>query len=186
MPLVHLRPFMLCFVGIDFKVKVIECGNSDGTSKRVKLSVWDPSGQQRFRTLTSAYYRGAHAVFFVYDVTSMASFQHLSSWLALFDKNGDMDAVKVLVGNKVDGKRVVEREMAEAFAAQHGMLYFSDTSAKTSVGIAGIFQQASLAVVMRLNLLPNSPQPDDCGAVVSSKSGEVLVDNSTDRSCSIA
>lgn len=36
----------------------------------VKLQVWDTAGQERFRTITSAYYKGAHGVFVVYDLTS--------------------------------------------------------------------------------------------------------------------
>lgn len=56
-------------IGVDFKVKSIEL---DG--RRYKLSIWvsgdvdgpahaqDTAGQERFRTLTSSYYRGAQGV----------------------------------------------------------------------------------------------------------------------------
>lgn len=41
----------------------------------------DTAGQERFRTLTTAYYRGAMGILLMYDVTSLDSFNHLSYWL---------------------------------------------------------------------------------------------------------
>ena len=84
------------FLGIDFKQKLI---NLDGVP--IKLQIWDVSwilkseivnyetmifhlqtaGQERFRTLTTAYYRGAMGILLMYDVTSLESFNNLSYWL---------------------------------------------------------------------------------------------------------
>lgn len=54
-------------VGVDFKRKIMEV---DG--KQVRATIWDTgifqvyflilAGQERFRTLTSSYYRGAHGI----------------------------------------------------------------------------------------------------------------------------
>lgn len=45
------------------------------------LFLRDTAGQERFRTLTTAYYRGAMGILLMYDVTSLDSFNHLSYWL---------------------------------------------------------------------------------------------------------
>ena len=36
-----------------------------------------PAGQERFRTLTSSYYRGAQGIIFAYDVTRKDTFKSL-------------------------------------------------------------------------------------------------------------
>lgn len=39
-----------------------------------KLQIWDTAGQERFRTITSAYYKGAHGIIVVYDMCNEQSF----------------------------------------------------------------------------------------------------------------
>lgn len=71
-------------VGIDFKVKTVFRGD-----KRVKLQIWvrcgcdllvgswhlqDTAGQERYRTITTAYYRGAMGFILMYDITNEESF----------------------------------------------------------------------------------------------------------------
>lgn len=43
----------------------------------VKLQIWDTAGQERFRTITSAYYKGAHGIIMAYDLTNEQSFQDI-------------------------------------------------------------------------------------------------------------
>jgi hypothetical protein len=46
----------------------------------VKHDFFVTLGQERFRTMTPAYYRGTHGVIVVYDVTSAQSFASLKRW----------------------------------------------------------------------------------------------------------
>merc|ERR1712013_832659 len=57
--------------------------------------------QERFRTITSTYYRGTHGVIVVYDVTSGESFANVKRWLHEIDQNCDV-VNRILVGNKND------------------------------------------------------------------------------------
>ena len=41
----------------------------------------DTAGQERFRTLTPSYYRGAQGAILVYDVSSRETFTKLDVWL---------------------------------------------------------------------------------------------------------
>ena len=63
----------------------------------------DTAGQERFRTLTPSYYRGAQGVILVYDVTNRNTFTKLDMWLNELDTySTKTEVVKMLVGNKID------------------------------------------------------------------------------------
>lgn len=145
-------------IGVDFKVRVVEGTGSDGLTKRVKVTLWDTAGQERFRTLNSSYYRGAQSVVLVYDVTRRPTFECLQSWLKEvreYCPDGGGTLVQMLVGNKIDMDRVVQRSEGEDFARQHGML-FMEASAKTQEGIAQIFQEAVNKILENPQLLVNT------------------------------
>lgn len=74
------------------------------------------TGQERFRTLTTAYYRGAMGILLMYDVTSLESYNNLSYWLRNIQENASPDVVKVLVGNKCEApatQRAVDKERGQ-------------------------------------------------------------------------
>ena len=55
------------------------------------------AGQERFRTLTSSYYRGAHGIVLIYDVTRPETFSGLQQWLneiEMYTPNGGADVVR--------------------------------------------------------------------------------------------
>jgi len=124
-------------IGVDFKIRTIQLND-----KTVKLQIWDTAGQERFRTLTPSYYRGGQGIICVYDVSSRSSFDNLDHWLLEVDTYcTKANAVKMLVGNKIDSKhRVVSREEGLQFAKQHKML-FIEASCKTKEGVECAFEE---------------------------------------------
>lgn len=125
---------------------------------RVKLALWDTAGQEKFRTLTGSYYRGAHGIVLVYDCSIRTTFERLPMWLDEVAKNvSNPDAVKVLVANKIDkDHHEVTREEGEAFAIQHSMM-FIETSAKTAVGVQQTFEELVMKVLESPNLRTSGP-----------------------------
>ena len=45
------------------------------------MQVWDTSGQEKFRTITMQYFKGAKGVVLVYDCTEENSFYSIERWL---------------------------------------------------------------------------------------------------------
>ena len=86
-------------------------------------------GQERFKNISSAYYRGAHGVVLVYDITSQKSLDHLDTWLEELDKYDSEDKekmmVRLVVGNKSDQAhaRQVESEKGKLWAEQRGISF---------------------------------------------------------------
>lgn len=60
------------------------------------------TGQERFKSITSSYFRGADGALLVYDASNRATFLGLSSWLMELNRRCTEPVVKVLVANKVD------------------------------------------------------------------------------------
>jgi small GTP-binding protein len=65
--------------------------------KAYRLNLLDTAGQERFRTLSNSYYRGAHGVILVYDISSRASFLAMERWYDEAENNAMPGAVMYLV-----------------------------------------------------------------------------------------
>lgn len=126
-----------CTGGIDSTIKTIQI---DG--KRIKLQIWDPAGQERFRNVTSSFYQGADGAIIVYDVTDIPScYQGVKYWNEEINKHSEcmtMSMVrKVLVGNKLDlvTKKEVSFVEGQILANKLGIFDFIETSARTGENV---------------------------------------------------
>ena len=105
----------------------------------IRLLMWDePVGKERFRTISTSYYRMAKGIFVVFDVTDLSSFEYVGNYLRdmMDDPNINKDVAKLLIGNKSDLKeqRVVSTKQAQQFADKWNMEYI-ETSAKTGENV---------------------------------------------------
>ena len=123
-------------IGVDFKVKTSQLEN-----KNIKMQIWDTAGQERFRNVISSYFRGAHGILLIYDVTNRDSFKNLESWLIEIEKNASENVLKILIGNKNDlvDEKEIKTEEGEAFAKRNGM-QFIETSAKMNTNVTEAFE----------------------------------------------
>ncbi len=75
-------------------------GIVDGLS--VGAHFWDTAGQEKFRGLTSAYYKNCHGVIVVYDISNRNSFERLPDWVNEIRAVCEPDVHVMIVGNKSD------------------------------------------------------------------------------------
>lgn len=135
---------MTSTIGVDFRIRTMQVGG-----KHTKLQIWDSAGQERFRALTSSYYRGAHAVAVVFDLSCYDSIDTVSTtWLNEIDLHCSRHVRKILIGNKSDliGQRQVTDEHAKGLARANNMLYV-ETSAKTSYNVYEAFESIVTDIV---------------------------------------
>ena len=144
-------------VAVDLRVKTIEI---DG--KRIKLQLWDTVGNERFRSLTSAYFRGAHGVLLVYDVGNAKSFGSVAEWHKQVVQFCSPDVNRVLVANRCHQEtREVSRIAGEEIARELGYKFF-EISAKTGQNVVEVFCTIAEDIKLRL---AGKPQENNEGSI---------------------
>lgn len=103
---------------------------------RILLSLQDTAGQERYRTITTAYYRGAMGFILMYDITNEESFNSVQDWVTQIKNYSWDNAQVILVGNKCDmeEERVISTERGKQLAEQLGVRFF-ETSAKENINV---------------------------------------------------
>jgi Ras-related protein Rab-1A len=98
--------------------------------------------------LTSSYYRGAHGIIVVYDVTDKTSFENVKNWMQEIDKFANDNVQILVVGNKADceERRKVSKEQGEELAKMYN-LHFMESSAKTGLKVDEIFTTISKEIL---------------------------------------
>lgn len=129
----------------------------------VTFNIWDTAGQERFRSLTNAYYRGAHGIIVVYDVTNLDSFESVESWLDDIELYSDNSHKLLLLANKSDAvnERCVPTEKGRKLATDKHM-YFMEASARTGNQVQDAIQILlnEIHTPELLEVTQSTPQPE--------------------------
>ena len=143
-------------IGVDFKTKQIELDDHS-----IKMQIWDTAGHEKFRTITTSYYKSAQAIIILYDITQKSSFDHIRNWITEIDKFGKQGVLKVIVGNKLDleNNRKISKEDAENLALKYGVKLW-EVSAKDNTNIEEMFVDTIKTLLERnskiINDIPGS------------------------------
>uniref|UniRef100_A0A8C5X9U5 Ras-related protein Rab-36 n=1 Tax=Malurus cyaneus samueli TaxID=2593467 RepID=A0A8C5X9U5_9PASS len=85
-------------IGVDFEMERFEI-----IGMPYNLQIWDTAGQEKFKCIASAYYRGAEVIITVFDLADIQTLDHTKQWLedALRENEPDSSFI-FLVGTKKD------------------------------------------------------------------------------------
>uniref|UniRef100_A0A3Q2Z9U8 small monomeric GTPase n=1 Tax=Hippocampus comes TaxID=109280 RepID=A0A3Q2Z9U8_HIPCM len=125
-------------VGIDFKVKTLR-----------KFPI---TGQERYRTITTAYYRGAMGFLLMYDITNQESFNAVQDWATQIKTYSWDNAQVILIGNKCDleDDRLIPTEDGQRLAEDLGFQFF-EASAKDNINVKQVFERLVDVICDKMN-----------------------------------
>ncbi|MHA1985223.1 MAG: GTP-binding protein [Promethearchaeota archaeon] len=126
-------------IGSTFLIKDVDI---DG--KSVRLLLWDIGGQPQFHKLRTIYFKGSNGALGVFDLSSSQTLLKIPGWISSIKKTVKKTIPMLLLGNKVDLEREVDREEAEDLAKRLGCEYL-ETSAKTGENVEKAFELVARA-----------------------------------------
>lgn len=132
-------------IGSNFLIKDVEL---DG--KNVRLLLWDIGGQPQFHKLRTIYFKGSNAALGVFDLSSSQTLLKIPGWISSIKKTVKKAIPMVLIGNKVDLKREVDRLEAEDLAKRLSCEYL-ETSAKTGENVELAFEKIAKACLEEIS-----------------------------------
>ena len=144
-------------IGFDLKHKqiILKDGN------KVRLTLFDTAGQERFRSLAKNYIRKANGILLIYDISDKSTFISIEKWMENIQDEIDDKIPIILVGNKSDlnDKRKVSTEEGKKKAKEYEFPFY-ETSCKTGVNVNKCFIELAELVYENTgkNPLKNSNQ----------------------------
>uniref|UniRef100_G3T474 Ras-related protein Rab-36 n=1 Tax=Loxodonta africana TaxID=9785 RepID=G3T474_LOXAF len=117
-------------IGVDFEIERFEIAGVP-----YSLQIWDTAGQEKFKCIASAYYRGAQVIITAFDLSDVQTLEHTRQWLedALRENEPGSSAI-FLVGTKKDllsGAACAQAEMEAVRLANEIQAEYWAVSAKT-------------------------------------------------------
>ncbi|XP_016143633.1 ras-related protein Rab-3A-like [Sinocyclocheilus grahami] len=136
----------------------------------------DTAGQERYRTITTAYYRGAMGFILMYDITNEESFAAVQDWSTQIKTYSWDNAQVLLVGNKcdMDDERVVASERGRQLSEHLGFEYF-EASAKDNINVKQTFERLVDIICEKMSESLDAADP----AVTGAKQGPQLTEQPT-------
>jgi small GTP-binding protein len=136
-------------IGVDYGMRSMTIHD-----QKVRMQIWDTSGNERFRPIIHAHLTKVTVVVVVYDITDRRSFDTVQQyWLPyIYDQNFPTDQRVVIVGNKADrdSDRQVSTDEGHALASLWGLPFYEVSAATINDNIDNVFHLPAQDVMRRI------------------------------------
>jgi len=141
-------------------------------NKIIKMRIWDYSSPERYRAMSSSYYRLANVIFVLFESTE--SIHTCSFWINEIKKYAPEKSIIVIVRSKMDlvlsasvssslpsttaTEAAISQIELDEFFSIHGKLPYHEISSKTGYGIKSVLHSAVKLFLQRRTQIPNIEQ----------------------------
>ncbi|XP_073078719.1 ras-related protein Rab-36 isoform X5 [Manis javanica] len=129
-------------IGVDFEIERFEIAGIP-----YSLQIWDTAGQEKFKCIASAYYRGAQVIVTAFDLTDVQTLEHTRQWLEdALRENEPGSCFVFLVGTKKDllsGAACEQVEVEAVHLANEMQAEYWSVSAKTGENVKAFFSRVA-------------------------------------------
>jgi len=111
--------------------------------KKIRLQMWDLSGDSTYEKITNSLYRSALCMFIVFSLDDESSFLNLDKWMNDIKKPNDNESpLVVLIGNKKDNisEKYFSEEEIENYCKKNEIDNYFEVSAKNGENIHELFR----------------------------------------------
>jgi small GTP-binding protein len=149
-------------IGVDFFLSNIIKNNTEYV-----LHIWDTSGQEKFNSIITTYYRNIAVALLIFDVSDRNTFLKLSKWFTNIEYYCKKDTIIKLIGNKCDKPKAVSLKEIKDLCYDYKIEYI-EVSAKNNINIEDIFDNIIDEVDTKLI---------NCSLVPNNNNGITIIDN---------
>ena len=132
----HLEKNSFATVGVEFKLKYYNYHN-----KNYSIQVFDTAGQERFRSITQAYYKMGQGFFIIFDISNEDSLKSVPYWIdSIYDKVIENNNI-IILGNKSDLQVQIADNVIKQTLDKYKKIKFIKTSALNNKNINKAFEE---------------------------------------------
>ena len=137
------------------------------------LHIWDTSGQEKFNSIITTYYRNIAMVLLVFDISDKSSFKKLDKWFNNIDIYSNTNTIIKLIGNKCDKPKQITKDEINDLCESYKIDYI-EVSAKNNINIDDIF--INIINEIETKLIENIIIPNKHNGIIES-SNTIKLDN---------
>ena len=134
-----------CTINVQTKTKEISLNQEISA----EMTIWDTCGEEKFRALTRQYYRDTHGILLIFDLNNGKTFLNLKTWLKDIKEVAPKNVIIILIGNKLDIRRNINKEDIEKFIDDNFLIYY-EISAKNGINVDLAFEKLAREVVEKM------------------------------------